>query len=126
MCQWLVTRKSSWRRRKKASGIGPMPRCRPSAPGSRRPRSASRSPDAGRVGYRSVVVQPLFDQLLGRDPPGGIEAAVFEELLVLEVDVVLAAAILLHRCHDPVAVALRLVGVELDVDLGNDVVLVVQ
>ena len=45
-------------------------------------------------------------------------------LLELEVDVVLAAAVLLDRHDDPVAEALRLVRVELDVDLGDDVVLV--
>ena len=47
-------------------------------------------------------------------------------LLELEVDVVLTAAVLLDRDHDPVAEALRLVRVELDVDLGDDVVLLVQ
>ncbi len=56
---------------------------------------------AASVGDRSVVVEPLFDQLLGRDPAGRIEAAVFEELLVLEVDVVLAAAVLLDRWPRP-------------------------
>jgi hypothetical protein len=47
-------------------------------------------------------------------------------LLELEVDVVLAAAVLLDRDDDPVAEALRLVRVELDVDLGDDVVLLVE
>ena len=47
-------------------------------------------------------------------------------LLELEVDVVLAAAVLLDRDHDPVAEPLRLVRVELDVDLGDDVVLLVE
>ena len=49
----------------------------------------------------SVVVEPFLDQLLGRDPTGRIEAAVLEELLVLEVDVVLAAAVLLDRWPPP-------------------------
>jgi hypothetical protein len=39
-------------------------------------------------------------------------------LLELQVHVVLAATILLDRDDDPVAEALRLVRVELDVDLG--------
>ena len=47
-------------------------------------------------------------------------------LLELEVHVVLATTVLLDRDHDPVAEALRLVRVELDVDLGDDLVLLVE
>ena len=47
-------------------------------------------------------------------------------LLEFEVDVVLATAVLLDRDHDPVAEALGLVGVELDVHLGHDLVLLVD
>src|SRR5678815_4742420 len=71
---------------------------------------------------RSVVVEAFFDELFLHRPPVGVEAGVLEVLLELEVHVVLAAAVLLHRDDDPVPEALRLVRVELDVDLGDDVV----
>ena len=47
-------------------------------------------------------------------------------LLELDVEVVRAGSVLLDRDHDPVAEALRLVRVELDVDLRDDVVLLVE
>ena len=56
----------------------------------------------------------------------GVEAGELEVLLILEVDRVGAATVLLDREHHPVAEALRLVGVELDVDLGHDLVLLVE
>src|SRR3990170_4037496 len=73
----------------------------------------------------SVVVETFLDQLLARHLSGGVEAAVVEELLVLEVHVVLAAAILLDGGDHPVPVPLCLVWIELDVHLGDDVVLLV-
>ncbi len=79
-----------------------------------------------RSGDASVVVEALLDQLLLDRSTARVEAGELEVLLELEVDVVEAAAVLLDRHHDPVAEALRLVRVELDVDLGDDVVLVVQ
>jgi hypothetical protein len=74
----------------------------------------------------SVVVEAFFDELLLDRPPVRVEAGELEVLLELEVHVVLAAPVLLDRHDDPVAEALRLVRVELDVDLGDDVVLLVE
>src|SRR4029078_13059346 len=74
----------------------------------------------------SVVVQTLLDQLLLDGSSIGVEAAELEVLLELQVDVVLAAAILLDRDDDPVKEPLGLVRVELDVDLRDDVVLLVE
>src|SRR2546423_13781319 len=74
----------------------------------------------------SVVVEPLLDELLLHGPAAGVEAGELEMLLELEVDVVLPAAVLLDRYDCPVAEPLRLVGVELDVHLGDDVVLLVE
>jgi hypothetical protein len=70
--------------------------------------------------------EALLDQLLLHGPAVGVEAGELEVLLELEVHVVLATAVLLDREDDPVAEALRLVRVELDVDLGDDVVLLVH
>src|SRR6188472_2503520 len=106
-----------------------MPRGRPPGRRSARPgapRTDRRAAPASVWRQPSVVVEPLLDQLLRGDPTRRIEAAVLEELFVLEVDVVLPAAILLDRGDDPVAIPLRLVRIKLDVDLGDDVVLVVQ
>ena len=58
--------------------------------------------------------------------PLRVEAGVLEVLLVLEVHRVRAAAVLLDVAIDPVAEALRLVRVELDVHLGHDLVLLVE
>ena len=74
----------------------------------------------------SVVVEALLDELLLHRPTVRVEAGELEVLLELEVHVVLATAVLLDRDDDPVAEALRLVRVELDVDLGDDVVLLVE
>ena len=81
---------------------------------------------SARTSERSVVVQTFLDQFLLHGSTVRVEAGEFEVLLEFEVDVVLTAAVLLDRHHDPVAETLRLVRVELDVDLGDDVVLLVQ
>src|SRR4026209_296260 len=100
--------------------------CRPPCPAEGRPcRTWYGSTDG--VGWPgSLIEEPFLDELLGGHATVRIEAAVLEQLLVFQVDVVLAAADLLERGHHPVAIALGLVRVELDVDLGDDVVLVVQ
>src|ERR1035437_10268 len=74
----------------------------------------------------SIVVETLLDELLLHRAAIWIEAGVLEVLLVLQVDVVLAAAVLLHRNDDPIAESLGLVRVELDVYLGDDLVLFVD
>ena len=73
-----------------------------------------------------VVVKTFLDELLLHGSAVRVEAGELEVLLELEVHVVLATAVLLDRDDHPVAEALRLVRVELDVDLGDDVVLLVQ
>ena len=96
---------------------------------ARMPVSENRSPPTRPwrgIAAPSIVVEALLDELLLDRSAVRVEAGELEVLLELEVDVVLAAAVLLDRDHDPVAEALRLVRVELDVDLGDDVVLLVE
>src|SRR6478672_11521480 len=85
-------------------------------------RVTSKTPPDESLVQPSVVVEPLLDELLLDGSTIRVEAGVLEVLLIFEVHIVLAAAVLLDRDHDPVAEALRLVRVELDVDLGDDVV----
>src|SRR5664280_1230793 len=92
----------------------------------RRPPRAAKARSARRPRGRSVVVEALLDQLLLHGPTVRVEAGELEVLLELHVDVVLAAPVLLHRDDDPVPEALRLVRVELDVHLGDDLVLLVE
>ena len=87
------------------------------------PRNAAMAPPRRRA---LIVVEAFLDELFLHRPAVRVEAGELEVLLELEVDVVLATAVLLDRDHDPVAEALRLVRVELDVDLGDDVVLLVE
>jgi hypothetical protein len=73
-----------------------------------------------------VGVEALLDEFLLHRPTVRVEAGELEVLLELEIHVVLAATVLLDRRDDPVAETLGLVRVELDVDLGDDVVLLVE
>src|SRR3989337_162419 len=75
---------------------------------------------------RLVVVEAFLDEFLLHRSAVRVEAGELEVLLELEVHVVLAATVLLDREDHPVAEALRLVRVELDVDLRDDVVLLVE
>src|SRR5688572_28433244 len=81
-------------------------------------RAAGATRQMRRISAASVVVEALLDELLLHRPTVRVEAGELELLLELEVHVVLATTVLLDRHDDPVAEALRLVRVELDVDLG--------
>src|SRR5687767_8255420 len=99
-----------------------------SAPEVREPTSARRRQrrDGAASGAGLVVVEAFLDELLLHRSAVRVEAGELEVLLELEVHVVLAAAVLLDREDHPVAEALCLVRVELDIDLGDDVVLLVH